>query len=70
MSSASVHSSTSSVFTALTDASNPPTTGVAVVDSTVATAQVEVFFLVLPGNFYKVTSSAGTPVTDLWTEWT
>ena len=65
---ASVYSSINSNFKGLTDAANPPTTMVC--DATPATASVALLsFIVLPGNYYKVTSTAGVANVDAWTEW-
>lgn len=51
----------------LTDASNPPTTVVALSDSSNGSPDFyNMFAIVLPGNYYKVTSG-GT--ISIWTEW-
>jgi len=52
---------------AFTDASNPPTTDVFDVKLYVAPKPNGVFFVVLPGNYYQVTSAGST--LNTWTEW-
>lgn len=56
---------------ALTDSANPPTTTVMRSDGAAANFAMAVSFVVLPGNYYKVTSSGGGSSSVLfWTEWT
>ncbi len=54
---------------AQTDASTPPTTYVAYQCLPSATNAQSINFIVLPGNYYKVTVNVGTPGLDLWFEW-
>jgi len=61
-----VHSVTGSLL-AYTDSSNPPTTTIATQSGSAGFGSY-VFFIVLPGNYYKArTDSAGSLVS--WTEW-
>jgi len=58
---------------ALTDANTPPTTEVAHVGSGAVSTigerdSLQLFFIVLPGNYYRVTT-VGTVILSLWTEW-
>ena len=55
---------------AQSDTSNPPTTFVAVSDGVFSSnGAVEIFFIVIPGNFYLVTASVGTIPANGWIEW-
>ena len=56
---------------AYTDAAANPSTVVAEAGSgSGGTApQVQIFFIVLPGNYYKVAAIAGGPGLSIWTEW-
>jgi len=61
------------IMNALTDANNPPTTEVARVGSGAVSSLgerdgLQVFFIVLPGNYYKI-STTGTVILHDWTEW-
>jgi trimeric autotransporter adhesin len=65
--------SSAGYMNALTDANNPPTTEVARVGSGAVSSVgersgLQVFFIVLPGNYYKV-STTGTVILHDWTEW-
>lgn len=63
-------STANAVYIATTDSNASPTT--IVTQSVVATAggnSAELFFIVLPNNYYKITLSAGTPTLAIWTEW-
>jgi hypothetical protein len=53
---------------AYTDANAAPSTLVQDVVTSVAGYHVFLFFIVLPGNYYKVTVG-GTPTLQIWTEW-
>lgn len=58
---------------ALTDANNPPTTELAHVASGAVSSvgerdALQLFFIVLPGNYYRVTT-VGTVILGIWTEW-
>ena len=56
-------------ITAYTDASATPTTAVAsFVNSLGGATQIPLTFVVLSGNYYKVTKS-GTASLNSWTEW-
>lgn len=58
------------VYIATTDSNATPTT--VVTQSVVPTGgwnSAELFFIVLPDNYYKVTLSTGTPTLSYWTEW-
>lgn len=57
--------------TAFSDSSNPPTTQVAIAAQNSGTfAYVNALtFIVLPGNFYKVTSGGGGDTINSWVEW-
>jgi hypothetical protein len=58
---------TSSVLTAKTNSATPPTTQVAYTTLFNNVGQT-LFFIVLPGNYYRVETSAGGTL-QLWTEW-
>jgi hypothetical protein len=66
---ASVASNSSSLFTGVTDGGNPPNTIVLEQYAASPNSSAMVAFIVLPGNFYRVVSSAGSPVVHQWTEW-
>lgn len=58
--------------TAMTDGSNPPTTGVATISATGALGAgeyVPMEFIVLPRNFYKLNLDSGTAILQGWGEW-
>lgn len=61
--------SVNSYFDILTDANNPPTTVVARQGFNISEWR-SISFLVLPGNYYKLSVLAGTPTPYRWTEWT
>lgn len=50
------------------DGSNPPTTLVAVHGFS-ANSQANLLFIVIPGNYYRVSATAGTPTIISWIEW-
>jgi hypothetical protein len=55
--------------TAITDSSSTPTTSVASVSgSSTAPPTTDLFFIVLPGNYYKIATS-GSVSLSIWTEW-
>jgi hypothetical protein len=60
--------STAGIF-AYTDASSNPTTLVTSVTTTFQFADYHITFWVLPGNYYKLTLTAGTPNLTTWVEW-
>jgi len=53
---------------AFSDSSNPSTTQVAAAEA-LANNDTSVSFMVLTGNYYKVTSSTGSNTLSSWTEW-
>jgi len=64
-------SSKSANISALSDANNPPVTEVAQVADTTANSGVtaQIFFLVLPGNYYACSITGGTPPLVSWVEY-
>ena len=70
--SVSAHTSnvTDANLIAQTDSSNPPTTYVAYASvGAYNNIDAQIFFIVLPGNYYTVTINIGTPALSLWFEW-
>lgn len=63
------YSNSVSQFEALTDSLSTPTTGVGFANPNTTNTYVTFFFVVLPGNYYEVTASAGTPTVQQWVEW-
>jgi hypothetical protein len=60
-----------STISCYSDSANPPTTMVAqVADTSNQASTQELFFMVLPGNNYLCSVSAGTPTLMVWTEYT
>lgn len=53
-----------------TDSSNPPTTVVAAQTGLVTAKGIYIFFIVLPGNYYKIAPSSGTWSIYVWNEYT
>jgi hypothetical protein len=59
-----------STISALSDAANPPTAQVAqVADTSTSATTVELFFMVLPGNNFLCSVTAGTPTLVSWVEY-
>jgi hypothetical protein len=61
-----------SVIDAFSDGNNPPTTRVAEVADPANNSGVtlELFFMVLPGNYYEIDVVQGTPTVVSWIEYT
>ena len=60
-----------STISALSDAANPPATTVAqIADVSNQASTLELFFMVLPNNYYECVVSAGTPTLTSWVEYT
>jgi hypothetical protein len=60
-----------STLSGLSDSANPPTTEVAqIADTSTSSTTVELFFMVLPNNFYNCSVSAGSPTLVSWVEYT
>jgi len=64
----SAHSTIAINLIALSDSSNPSGTQVAAAEA-LANNDTSVSFMVLTGNYYKVTSSTGSNTLSSWTEW-
>jgi hypothetical protein len=60
-----------STISALSDAAAAPTTEVAqIADTSTSSTTVELFFMVLNGNYYECSVTAGTPTLVSWVEYT
>jgi hypothetical protein len=63
-----VSSTSTPALGCFTDSSNPPTTIVSTIPMGASGSWYSGFFVVIPGDYYKITVSSGTIVN--WTEWT
>lgn len=66
----SLYSDATTTFTAYTDNSNPPWTTVnSIYSQAGVNGSITLSFWVLPGSYYRVVVSNGTPRFFSWTEW-